>query len=709
MIGLHEDLVMSFIRNKLFALISLTTLCLLVGLCSFAFSEIEFVSKGNLYIFAFLTAGLFISAVVQFYIGNKLSGSLHQELINNSLDSANTNVMIADKDFNICYLNESLKEMLTEAESTIKQDLPGFNVATLLGTNIDVFHKNPDYQRGILRNLSRQMKSEITVAGKVFSLILTPVFNNAKERIGTTVEWEDRTEILAIQKRTNQVESALLNVNTNVMIADENRKILFMNKSVESMLRGVESELQKTLTNFNVDKLVGMNMDAFHKNPSVQKNLLENLTTTYKTEIKVAGFTFALSVNPIFNNENQRMGSVVEWVNRTEEVAVETEIQNIIASANQGILDERIEENSKSGFFKNLAVQLNSLLDTNQQVIDDILSVMSKMSQGDLRETIVREYRGTFGELCSNINDTVANLSDVVGNITSATNQVEQGIAEIAQGNVDLQQRTETQASTLEETAASMEEMSSGVKENNENAQQALILSKDAQNKAQQGGEVVSDVIKAMEAIDQSSRKIDDIIGVIDEIAFQTNLLALNAAVEAARAGEQGRGFAVVASEVRNLAQRSASSAKEIKDLIKDSGEKVADGTHLAKRSGDSLSEIVEAVIEVNKAIQSISTSSEEQASGIEQINVAIGNMDSMTQQNSALVEEITASGQEMKAQAQELQSQLGAFSFHGSTNVTRLKKSKVAAPKSAQAASQPAASTGANSSASDNTEWESF
>ena len=261
-------------------------------------------------------------------------------------------------------------------------------------------------------------------------------------------------------------------------------------------------------------------------------------------------------------------------------------------------------------------------------------------------------------------NTTADKLTDVINRINSSATLVASGAEEISQGNADLSQRTEEQASSLEETASSMEEMTSTVRQNADNAKVANDLAEETCEKAIQGGEVVNRAVTSMSAINESSKKIADIIGVIDEIAFQTNLLALNAAVEAARAGEQGRGFAVVAGEVRNLAQRSAGAAKEIKELIRDSVAKVTDGSVLVNESGETLREIVSSVQRVTQMISDITEASEEQSAGIEQVNKAVSQMDEMTQQNAALVEEASAAGESMAEQANEMRRLLHFFSL---------------------------------------------
>lgn len=299
---------------------------------------------------------------------------------------------------------------------------------------------------------------------------------------------------------------------------------------------------------------------------------------------------------------------------------------------------------------------------TVEAVLGSTAVVMNAMAEGDLTKFMEGDYEGEFAQLQQAINDTVSKIATVVQDITETAISISSSASEISQGNIDLSQRTEEQASSLEETASSMEELTSTVRQNSDNARQANQLAVDAREKAEKGGAVIQNAIEAMAAISTSSKKVADIIGVIDEIAFQTNLLALNAAVEAARAGEQGRGFAVVASEVRNLAQRSAAAAKEIKELINDSGDKVREGSALVDESGRTLDEIVDGAKKVGDIISEIAAAGVEQASGIEQVNKAVTQMDEMTQQNAALVEEAAAAGESLDEQGSNLQEMMAFF-----------------------------------------------
>jgi methyl-accepting chemotaxis protein len=634
-----------------------------------------------------------------------------------ALDVCQANVMMADADLNIVYLNDSVKQMLRDAQSDIKKDLPNFDVNALMGFNVDGFHKNPAHQRGMLKDLKETYNTNIVVGGRTFGLVATPVWVEG-DRLGTVVEWEDKTEMLAqkiIDKRladeNTRVKLALDACGANTMIANPDFEVIYMNKAVDNMMSNAEADIRTDLPNFSASKVMGSNIDIFHKNPAHQRNMVGNLTSTYSTEIVVGGRTFGLVANPINNEQGERLGTVVEWNDRTEEVAVEKEVDKIIESAGAGDLTVRATIDNKKGFFKNLSVGLNRLVGIAENVINDTARILDAMSSGKLSERIDADYEGIFNKLKTDANATGEKLTEIIGNINEAAGTVATGSNEIAQGNTDLSQRTEEQASSLEEIAASMEEMTSSVKQTAENANHANELAGNAQDKARKGGEVVGKAVVAMDEINSSSKKIADIIGVIDEIAFQTNLLALNAAVEAARAGEQGKGFAVVAGEVRNLAQRSAGAAKEIKDLIRDSVEKVDNGTELVNESGTTLSEIVDAVEKVSNMIKEISSAAEEQSSGINQVNTAIGQMDEMTQQNAALVEEASAASETMTEQAKAMQDLVGFFQMGGAggSNIRTVNS----APRAARSPAAPrlAASSGKSrpSVAGDSDDWQEF
>ncbi|WP_321915357.1 methyl-accepting chemotaxis protein [Paraburkholderia sp. J11-2] len=300
------------------------------------------------------------------------------------------------------------------------------------------------------------------------------------------------------------------------------------------------------------------------------------------------------------------------------------------------------------------------------QPLEDAVTCFERIAQGDLSQTVTVYSDNEIGRLFGAIKRMQESLVTLVSAVHTGASSIDVGAREIAMGNTDLSQRTEQQAASLQETASSMEQLTGTVRQNAENARQASQLAVNASDIATRGGEVVGEVVNTMQGIAVSSAKVVDIISVIEGIAFQTNILALNAAVEAARAGEQGRGFAVVAGEVRSLAQRSASAAKEIKELINDSAEKVQSGSQLVGRAGTTMEEILQAVRRVTDIMGEISAASEEQSGGIEQVNRAVTQMDTVTQQNAALVEQAAAAAASLEEQTRQLQNVLGTWTTGG-------------------------------------------
>jgi methyl-accepting chemotaxis protein len=342
--------------------------------------------------------------------------------------------------------------------------------------------------------------------------------------------------------------------------------------------------------------------------------------------------------------------------------AINAEIKALVDAGVAGDLSRRGDAQRFAFVYRDIVEGMNRLMDTADHGLREVGGLLSAVADGDLNRRVEGELPGQFGTLANDANRTVEQLAQIVTEIRQSSDSINSAAGEIASGNADLSQRTEQQAAALEETASSMEELTATVKQNGENARQANQLASGAADVAVKGGEVVGRVVTTMSEINSSSRKVAEIISVIDGISFQTNILALNAAVEAARAGEQGRGFAVVAAEVRSLAQRSANAAKEIKQLISDSTLKVEEGTALVDQAGKTMAEIVGSVKRVSDIIADISLASAEQTAGIEQVNQAITHMDEGTQQNAALVEEASASARALEQQAEQLVQTVAVF-----------------------------------------------
>jgi methyl-accepting chemotaxis protein len=558
----------------------------------------------------------------------------------------------------------------------------------------------------VARSLARPLSYAISVfakisAGKYDNAIRLYGTDEVAQVLGALSQMQGmlRTQIeteRGAAAENSRVRQALDKVSASILLADANFEVLYLNETAQAMFARNQAAIRAALPAFDASRLLGSSLDVLSTEPGRQRQMLET-PGTHAQDLQLGTCAFRMVSNPVVNATGERIGTVVEWSDRTPEVAVEQELQTMLAAVIGGDLGKRIELGGKSNFFEAMSRGVNQLAD---------------------------------------------NMSEVVSRVKGVAAEVHRGAEEITSGNANLSQRTEEQSASLEETASSMEEMTTTVKQNADNAGQANQLALAARDQAEKGGAVVGQAVKAMTDINGASRKIADIIGVIDDIAFQTNLLALNAAVEAARAGEQGRGFAVVASEVRSLAGRSATAAKEIKELIQDSVRKVEDGSVLVTQSGQTLEKIVASVKKVSDIVAEIAAASREQSSGIEQVNRSVMQMDELTQQNAALVEQATAASQAMAEQVRGLNQMLERYRTGGSTDAaysgasgrataaaTPVVKSKVrterrvtsrpwsdksksasSARKTSEPAAQVALATGtAGPATGSNTEWQEF
>ncbi len=630
-----------------------------------------------------------------------------------AFDSVTTNLMMCDADLNITYANPAVVKMLAARQEALRAVWPGMDAHNLIGQNIDQFHRNPAHQRSLLADPSRlPAKAEIQVGELEFEVNASILQGTNGEYLGNIVEWKDLTDINKQKREVARLQSAVEGSTSNIMMCDAELTITYANPSVVRMLAARQSELRAVWPSLDANNLVGQCIDQFHRNPAHQRGLLSDASRLpAKAEITVGDVEFEVNATYVAGPDGEYMGNMVEWKDITEEKDAERQIQSLVDAAIKGELDTQINASSYSGFMKTLGEGINNLMEAVVEPLKEGKRVMVALAEGDLTQSMKGEFNGEFAELRDAINASVTNLLNMVNDINESSGSISSGASEIATGNTDLSQRTEEQASSLEETASSMEEMTSTVRQNADNARTANTLASTAREQAQKGGEVVSDAVSAMSEINQSSKKISDIIGVIDEIAFQTNLLALNAAVEAARAGEQGRGFAVVAGEVRNLAQRSAGAAKEIKSLINDSVEKVDEGSKLVDESGKTLEQIVEAVKKVSDIIAEIAAASQEQSTGIEEVNKAISQMDEMTQQNAALVEEAASASESMEEQAKSMIELMDFFNTGQQAAPSAPTASARKAPHASAApaatnrrpAAKPSVSTGGDD------EWEEF
>ena len=597
-----------------------------------------------------------------------------------ALDEVHSCVTVSDSQDKLIYMNKSAHALFDGMATAIRQQHAGYDTNALIGTRLAELLSDEPIPPADGMPSDKAGSSRLERWGRTLDLLTVPIRDADGNHQGSVSQWQDVTDELAEQRLEQErlkhervtaasnlrLRVALDNVSSSVMVADQDHEIIYLNETAQRLFAAAESDIRADLPRFSANALVGSRVDVFSRTPVYDAIVRDRTDGTHRSEFLLGGRTVSIVANPVVDGTGQRLGTVVEWTDRTGEVAIEAEIESIVAAASAGDLTRRIDLQGKQGFFNQLGGSVNALIVEMENVFSDIARIVGRLAEGDLTQRIEADYRGTFGDVKADINSSIQHLGDVVQNLRDNADGILAVSDEIARGNTNLSSRTEQQASGLQQTAASMEELTSTVRNNADNAQLANQVASSAQQHAHSGGEVVSRAVEAMDQINGASVKIAEIIGVIDEIAFQTNLLALNASVEAARAGEQGRGFAVVAGEVRNLASRSANAAKEIKILIQDSVEKVKVGADLVNKTGTSLSEIVEGVRRVGDIVAEISAASAEQSAGIDQVNQAVTSMDAVTQQNAALAEETSAASTQMSDKANEMVRAVSFFKVVG-------------------------------------------
>ncbi|WP_303636935.1 methyl-accepting chemotaxis protein [Stenotrophomonas tuberculopleuritidis] len=518
----------------------------------------------------------------------------------------------------------------------------------------------------VLRAVRRPIQDTLRFASDIADdrLDTTLRVHNANDEIGQLaqrlidMQQRLRTRIgseRAIARGNTRVRQALDSTQTGLMVVDAEGQVAYANPALLHLL------------DLPGDALVGT--DAVRLHPALAA--LIGVRQREEREISQAGTRYQLIANAIID-DGHFLGVAVEWRSRALETLLETEVAALVDAAAHGELHGRIALEGKQGFVRTLSTSINRLLATFETNLGDLQALLAALARGDLSVRMEGDQQGVFARMRDDANSTVTQLGRIVTRIQQATARLDVGVGEIVAGHHDLSQRTEQQAAGLEETAASMHELTDTVGRNADAAGRADGLVREAADVAQRGGTAVAEVMATMQGISTASRRIGDIIQLIDGIAFQTNILALNAAVEAARAGEQGRSFAVVAAEVRLLAQRSADAAKQIKGLIEDSVARVGQGNAQVQRAGITMDEIVGSVQQLAGLLAGIRSASQEQHAGIAQVNQTIVQMEASTQRNASLVEEAGASTTQMQAQVQALAEAVAAFRLQPARQAAR-------------------------------------
>ena len=535
------------------------------------------------------------------------------------VDKVTAAVMMVDRDFVVTYVNGPTRELLSKNATAFAAIWPGFNPDKIVGTCIDMFHKNPAHQRQLLSDPARlPIRTEITIGDLKIALNVNGCFDAKGKYIGNVLEWNDVTTQRLNEGMLASIDKvqAVIEFTTEGRIVDANRNFL-------------------NALGYSLDEIRGQHHSMF-------------VEPAYRASPEYKEFWAKLARGEYDANQYKRIGK------GGREIWIQASYNPILDAKGKAFKVVKFATDVTKQVLANQAMQL---------AVRQTQDVVAAAKENDLTQRIPLDGKtGEIESLCIGVNGLLDTMSSVLAEIKTAAREVANASNEISASTTDLSQRTEEQAASLEQTSASMEEISSTVKKNAENAQAANSSAGTTREVADRGGQVVAQAVTAMAKIEESSRKISDIIGVIDEIARQTNLLALNAAVEAARAGEAGRGFAVVASEVRSLAQRSSQAAKDIKDLITNSNGQVKDGVELVNRAGEALTEIVDSIKRVAGIVSDIAAASAEQATGLDQINKALTQMDEVTQQNSALVEENAATAKTLEEQAKAMDERVAFF-----------------------------------------------
>ncbi len=620
--------------------------------------------------------------------------------VKRSLDVAAVNVMVIDADHRIVYANQALVRMMRDAEADLRRQIAGFDSAAMVGNSIDLFGV-PMFQRTNLDRLSDTQDAMVELGGRRFHLILNPIVDPQGQRLGVVAEWQDQTEMLAAREKAERaaaenarIRQALDAAVMPVRIADNDGTVVYLNDALRRILKRDEAAFRAENPAFDADKVIGGSIGVFYRDPTAAIERLRMLSQPTTSTLVLGGHTYDVMTSPVHSATGERLGTVGQWQDRTEQLAAEKELEQIVGAAVAGDFTQRVNLEGKQGFFKVLSQGVNDVMKTSEQGLNDVAALLKAFSEGNLSWRIEREYQGLFAAVKQSGNETADQLTRVLSEVRAAADALTGAANQVSATAQSLSQSASEQASSVEETTASIDMMSASITQNSDNARVTDGMATKASREAGEGGEAVTETVTAMKQIAQK-------ISIVDDIAYQTNLLALNAAIEAARAGEHGKGFAVVAAEVRKLAERSQAAAREIGDLA---GRSVS----TAERAGNLLDEIVPSIQKTSELVQEIAAASSEQSQSVTQIGTAMSALSKTTQQNASASEELAATSEELSGQAEQLAQAVAFFSLDGqrdeapaperrATNSPMRARNTRSRPASAGSSATPATGTHGN------------
>jgi len=609
-----------------------------------------------------------------------------------AVDGSSVAIMMVDRDFIVTYINEATKKLLADNAEVFRETWPSFNPDAIIGSCIDMFHKNPAHQRQLLANPeSLPFRTDISVGNFKFGLNVSGVFDSAGDYVGNVLEWNDVTTIRINEGKLDALDrsQAVIEFDLDGTIVDANQNFLdVMGYDLQEIVGRrhrifVDDEYAKTAEygQFWEDLVSGRSTGGLFERRA-KNGEPRFVRATYNSIRDGNGKIFKIVKFAVDATETETQ--LAQDKEERERSTAEQEL--VVSGLAEGLrklshgdfntlLEQEFPEdyvqlrddfNAAVAKLKSADIERKDLEKRQELVVTSLATGLNRLAEGELTKPIDTVFSEEYEQLRQDFNDALKTLETVVKTITGTADGMKNQVGKLSDSSKELSHRTESQAATLEETAAALDEITAAVQQTAEGASQTSSAVEQTRGEAQESSEIVRLTVDAMGEIETSSRKISQIIGVIDDIAFQTNLLALNAGVEAARAGDAGRGFAVVAQEVRALAQRSSGAAKEIKTLISSSTEQVEKGVELVGRTGQALTEIVERVEDISKLVTDMASSAKEQSASLSEVNSAVNKMDQATQQNAAMVEETTAASESLNNNADELLHQISHF------NITR-------------------------------------